>query len=133
MRKHQTAKAAQILDLTNDKVEAPRRAKVEDFRRSKAVPKRTALVKYTFDPSKPAPEVGDSVFVTHLSGLDGAGKAREVRSDSEVRTIKVVYMSDANGYTIKDNAGDVWHVRPASLGSTKWETFTLGDKQKVLK
>lgn len=133
MRKHQTAKAAQILDLTNDKVEAPRRAKAEDFRRSKAVPKRTALVKYTFDPSKPAPEVGDSVFVTHRSGLDGAGKARVTRSDSEVRTVKVVYMSDSNGYTIKDNAGDVWHVRPASLGSTKWETFTLGDKQKVLK
>lgn len=100
---------------------------VEKFRRQKAVPKKVKLVQYTHNPDIAYPQVGDTLAVCHRSN-DG----REQRAGVENRIVKAVYLSDAQGFCVKDNVGDVWHVRPASVGGQKWETFTRGEKQKVL-
>ena len=100
---------------------------VEKFRRQKAVPRKVRLVQYTHNPDLAYPQVGDTLAVCHRSN-DG----REQRAGVENRVVKAVYMSDSIGHCIKDNVGDVWHVRPASVGGQKWETFTRGEKQKVL-
>lgn len=100
---------------------------VEKFRRQKAVPKRIKLVPYVANPDVAYPQVGDTLAVCHKA-IDG----REQRAGVESRTIKAVYLSDSLGFCVKDNVGDVWHVRPASVGGQKWETFTRGEKQKVL-
>ena len=100
---------------------------VEKFRRQKAVPKKIKLIQYTHNPDVPYPQVGDTVAVCHRS-VDG----REQRAGVENRKVAKVYLSDAQGFCIADNVGDVWHVRPASVGGQKWETFTRGEKQKVL-
>lgn len=100
---------------------------VEKFRRQKAVPKKVKLVQYTHNPDIAYPQVGDTLAVCHRSN-----EGREQRAGVENRTVKAVYLSDAQGFCVKDNAGDVWHVRPASVGGQKWETFTRGEKQKVL-
>lgn len=99
---------------------------VEKFRRQRAVPKRTQLVRYTFNPELAGPSVGESLMVCHRA-VDG----REQRSNTEARTIKAVYMSDRHGHCVKDSVGDVWHVRPSSVGGAKWESFMPGERQKV--
>ena len=99
----------------------------EKFRRQKAVPKKVKLVQYIHNPDVAYPQVGDSVAVCHRSN-----EGREQRAGVENRTIKAVFLSDHLGFCIKDNVGDVWHVRPASVGGQKWETFVRGEKQKVL-
>lgn len=118
-----------------DKDDSVRRGKKEPmgFRRQKAVPKRKAFVPYVFNPDAPHPIRGESVAVCHKSTLDQRGVASVRRADIEHRTIARVYMSDINGFSIRDNAGDTWYIRPASLGSSKWETFIPGEKQKVFK
>ena len=100
---------------------------VEKFRRQKAVPKKVKLVSYSHNPDISYPKVGDTLAVCHRSN-----EGREQRTGVENRTVKAVYLSDAQGFCVKDNVGDVWHVRPASVGGQKWETFVRGEKQKVL-
>lgn len=100
---------------------------VEKFRRQKAVPKKIKLVQYTHNPDVSYPQVGDTLAVCHRS-VDG----REQRAGVENRKVAKVYLSDAQGFCVADNVGDLWHVRPASVGGQKWETFTRGEKQKVL-
>ncbi len=100
---------------------------VEKFRRQKAVPKKIKLVQYTHNPDVAYPQVGDTLAVCHRS-VDG----REQRAGVENRKVAKVYLSDAQGFCVADNVGDIWHVRPASVGGQKWETFTRGEKQKVL-
>lgn len=124
--KNRTIKPAVELFLTEEqsKVKEPSHM---SYRRDKAVPKKIKLVSYSHNPDLSYPQVGDTVAVCHRSN-DG----REQRAGVENRKVKAVYMSDSIGHCIKDNAGDVWHVRPASVGGQKWETFTRGEKQKVL-
>ena len=114
------AKGENPADYVEGKVEgfAPRRSKVE---------KRTRLIRYVFNPELAAPVAGEQVAVCHKS--DGNGKL--TRSSIEQRVVKFVYMSDSEGHRIQDNQGDVWHVRPASVGGSKWETFYPGEKIKV--
>lgn len=100
---------------------------VEKFRRQKAVPKKVKLVQYTHNPDVAYPQVGDTLAVCHRS-VDG----REQRAGVENRKVAKVYLSDAQGFCVADHVGDVWHVRPASVGGQKWETFTRGEKKKVL-
>lgn len=100
---------------------------VDKFRRKKAVPKKVKLVKYTHNPDVAYPQVGDTLAVCHKA-IDG----HEQRSGVENRIVKAVYLSDAQGFCVKDNVGDIWHVRHAAVGGQKWETFTRGEKQKVL-
>lgn len=100
---------------------------VEKFRRQKAVPKKVKLIQYIHNPDLAYPQVGDTLAVCHRSN-DG----REQRAGVENRKVAKVYLSDAQGFCVADNVGDVWHVRPASVGGQKWETFTRGEKQKVL-
>lgn len=99
---------------------------------SKHTPKRTALVRYQFNPELAAPVRGETVSVCHVTSVDRNGKASINRGSVEVRKVRLVYFSDAKGHRIQDNVGDVWHVRPAAVGGTKWETFIPGDKQKVV-
>lgn len=99
---------------------------------SKHTPKRTALVRYEFNPELAAPIRGETVSVCHVTSVDRNGKATINRGSVEVRKVKLVYFSDAQGHRIQDHVGDVWYVRPAAVGGTKWETFIPGDKQKVV-
>lgn len=126
-------KASRALEQVIDKDDSPRRTKDDDmqFRRQKAVPKKARIVPYIHNPDLAHPKVGDTLSVCHRTNADGNGNARVSRSDIEQRTIKQVYMSTAEGFSIKDHVGDTWLVRPAALGGTTWETFTVGEKQKV--
>lgn len=126
--------------FTEPKVERPARREEKQERRSKPVPKRTHIVPYKFDQSaQTAPNVGDKVAIRHTSDntikVDKLGSMLETngklkRSAVEVRTVKRVYLGDSEGYSIQDNAGEQWLVRPSACGSARWETFTRGEGRK---
>ena len=90
-------------------------------KRSKKVHKRPKAV-YVFDATRSAPEVGDTVAIIHRTKAGKNGTVTEARSDIEQRKVKLVYMADSLGYSIQDNAGEVWLIKPATMGSSKWET-----------
>ena len=108
-----------------------KRAKAQGKRAAKER-RRTALVPYNFTPSEAFPKVGEVVADCHHSVQDGKGSARLQRTAVEFRTVTMVYHSDADGFRVKMNNGDVAHVRPASVGHAKWETFMKGEKQRVV-
>lgn len=100
-------------------------------RRGKAVPKRAKAVPFNAN-AQQAPVRGDSIAVQHSSDFsikeDKLGHLFEMsgrlsKSSKEVRTVKHVYLSDVEGYRVQDSAGEVWTVRPAQGGDTKWETI----------
>jgi hypothetical protein len=100
----------------------------------KRAERKVRLVAYRFNPNEPteAPKAGDTVADCHASQQDKGGNARLHRASVVDRKVKLVYMSDAIGYRIKMNNGDIAYVRPASVGHNKWETFIPGEKQKVV-
>lgn len=100
-------------------------------RRSKAVPKRAKAVPFNAN-AQQAPVRGDTLAVLHSSEFgikhDKHGHQFEMsgrlsKSSKEVRTVMLVYLSDVDGYRVQDNVGDVWIVRPAEGGDTKWQTI----------
>lgn len=103
-------------------------------RRSRDHKRKTKLVAYRFDPNsaKDHPRIGETVADCHQSQQDKGGNARLVRASVEDRKIKLVYMSDSNGFRVKMDNGDIAYVRPATVGHNKWETFVPGEKQKVV-
>lgn len=110
---------------------APVRHEEKARRRDKAVPKRTKVVQYKFDANaQKAPNVGETVAVRHRSEEQPNGSVRLVREGNDARVIAQVYMSEVNGYSIKDNCGEQWLVRPASVGGAKWETFIPNEGRK---
>lgn len=100
----------------------------------KRIERKTKLVAYRFDPNtaKDHPHIGETVADCHQSQQDKGGNARLVRASVEDRKIKLVYMSDSNGFRVKMDNGDIAYVRPATVGHCKWETFVPGEKQKVV-
>lgn len=95
--------------------------------------RRTQLVAYQFHADLDnMPKVGQSIAICHRSEEDNKGKPRLVRTNIEFRKAAKVCMSDPEGYRVIDNQGEPWNVRPATIGSAKWETFYSGEKQKVV-
>ena len=95
--------------------------------------RRTQLVAYQFHADLDnMPKVGQSIAVCHRSEEDAKGKPRLVRTSIDFRVVAKVCMSDPEGYRVIDNQGEPWNVRPATIGSAKWETFYSGEKQKVI-
>lgn len=101
-------------------------------KKAKREARRTALVPYLFKPSDNFPKAGEVVADCHQSVQDAKGNARLQRAAVEFRKVAQVYLSDSEGFRIKMNNGDIAHVRPASVGSAKWETFIKGEKQRVV-
>lgn len=135
MRNQQNKHDRLTMILKDDKEKTPRRTKDDEpkFRRQKAVPRKITTVPYKFDASVSLPVPGEGVAVCHRSSIQPNGSVRLERTNVEHRTIKQVYLSDADGFSIRDHVGDTWYVRPASIGGSKWETFYPGEKQKVRK
>ncbi len=106
--------------------------KLSRRRARRARPKKVVFQRYQFDSAIEMPKVGEVVAVCHRSEQNDKGEAREVRTNVDFMPITAVYMSDSEGYTVRVRSGDTYHVRPASIGSAKWETFRPGEKQKVL-
>lgn len=90
--------------------------------RSKKVHKRPRSV-YVFDATRSAPEVGDTLAVIHRTKANAKGAVIEVKSDCEHRNVAKVYIADSLGYSVQDDQGESWLVRPATQGSDKWETL----------
>lgn len=91
-------------------------------KRSKKVHKRPRSV-YVFDATRSAPEVGDTLAVIHRTKANAKGAVIEVKSDCEHRKVAKVYLADSLGYSVQDDQGEAWLVRPATQGSDKWETM----------
>lgn len=98
-------------------------APAKEEKRSKKVHKRPRSV-YVFDATRSAPEVGDTLAVIHRTKANAKGAVIEVKSDCEHRTIAKVYIADSLGYSVQDDQGEAWLVRPATQGSDKWETMS---------
>ena len=128
-------RANQLLDFTTGR-DLPVRANGEDlpsFRRQKAVPRRAKVVAYKFDQAaQSSPNVGDSVAIRHRTDVQPKGNVRLIRDGIDQRTVKAVYFTESEGYSIKDSVGEQWLVRPSAIGGSKWETFNVGEGRKEL-
>lgn len=104
--------------------ESVTRGVAQDYfeKRSKKVYKRPRSV-YVFDATRSAPEVGDTLAVIHRTKANAKGAVIEVKSDCEHRKVAKVYLADSLGYSVQDDQGEAWLVRPATQGSDKWETL----------
>lgn len=130
MSKVNHRQAAANLNFNASEDRAPRR-EVNEFRRQKAVPKRAKVVAYVFDQSKQsAPNVGDTVAIRHRTQVEANGRIHLVRDGIEQRTVAKVYFTEPEGYSIQDNTGEQWLVRPSAVGGSKWETFKPGEGRK---
>ena len=97
-------------------------APAKEEKRSKKVYKSPRSV-YVFDATRSAPEVGDTLAVIHRTKANAKGAVIEVKSDCEHRKVAKVYLADSLGYSVQDDQGEAWLVRPATQGSDKWETM----------
>lgn len=126
------ANAQSLLAFVTEEKPVRRREEPKQ-RRQKAVPKRAKVVPYKFDANaQKAPNVGETVAVRHRTEEQANGSVRLVREGNDTRVIAQVYMSESKGYSIKDNCGEQWLVRPASVGNAKWETFIPNEGRKEL-
>lgn len=104
---------------------------VPEFRRQKPVPKRAKVVAYKFDQAaQTSPIVGDSVAIRHKTEEQKHGNVRLVRDGIDQRTVSAVYFTEPEGYSIRDNCGEQWLVRPSAIGGSKWESFNAGEGRK---
>ena len=104
---------------------------VPEFRRQKPVPKRDKVVAYKFDQAaQTSPNVGDSVAIRHKTEEQKHGNVRLVRDGIDQRTVNAVYFTEPEGYSIRDNCGEQWLVRPSAIGGSKWESFNPGEGRK---
>ncbi len=124
---HRTSSARTLADIYAPATAALAAVVEKAKRRDKAVPKRAAAVASANVEVK-VPKVGDTVTILHGTdpafGQDKVGdfidlKGRLKRTTDEQRTIKRLYLSDAEGYRIQDSAGEVWTI---ALGHKGWQS-----------